>query len=779
MMMGNGNSINPNTYDENGNILQMQQWGIAGTVSQQIDNLLYTYGAAGGVSNKLLKVKDNGIQPAANIGDFNNKNTGDNDDYGYDVNGNMITDKNKDIGGSTGIDLASGGAIEYNHLNLPYLITVAGKGTIKYIYDATGNKLEKRTNEPAQNKNTKTDYLAGYIYENDKLQFFGHEEGRVRETVDANNTVTGYSFDYFIKDHLGNVRMVLTDGAQQNVYPAATLEGDIAVNGVPNAINLEKDYYTINTGNVVDKPAAMPSSINKNGGSSSLDAPVNNNPNSDVTANSQKVYQLEASSSGGVTGLGVTLKVMAGDRMDVHGKSYWQDNNASGNNYNVLLAEIIGGLLGTPGGATAGKGATVSLLTTGASPTILPSSFLSRTPPPGDQKPMAYINWILFDEQFKYVNGSFSRVGDGNTIKDHFAELQNITVNKNGYLYVYCSNQSPAKVFFDNLQVIHTKSPLVEETHYYPFGLTMARISSKAAGFLTNKYKFGAKELNSNEFSDGSGLELYDFAARNFDPQIGRWWSNDPKADKSVGISPYNYCFNNPIKFFDPDGKFPYTFIVRSYEHSNIFASPLTSLGDGRNATTSSDATARIHYRMNVETNGNKLENYRAWSSPTIQLVNPISPVSGPLVDLAHPKYNASSDGRGNYSFDAAAPNPVASKMVPILGKLMTPDIDIKGNMSITEKNGTLNIKGQINGDGFPDAETFIKDNSGQALMLGTYNHGEMASPFWSLEGDGNKKMIDVNMQVQLDKNGNFSKAWSIDSKGHKTRLSIVAPEKD
>lgn len=104
-------------------------------------------------------------------------------------------------------------------------------------------------------------------------------------------------------------------------------------------------------------------------------------------------------------------------------------------------------------------------------------------------------------------------------------------------------------VFWDNLQVTHSRGALLEESHYYPGGLVQSGISYKAAGKLENKKsKFNGYELNTD-----FDINLYESFYRSHDPQLGgRFWQIDPKPD--FEISPYAAMGNNPVLNSDPLG---------------------------------------------------------------------------------------------------------------------------------------------------------------------------------------------------------------------------------
>jgi RHS repeat-associated protein len=87
----------------------------------------------------------------------------------------------------------------------------------------------------------------------------------------------------------------------------------------------------------------------------------------------------------------------------------------------------------------------------------------------------------------------------------------------------------------------------------------MAGISDKAlkTQYAENRYKYLEKSLETKEFSDGRGLEEYDFGARFYDPQIGRFFTKDLLADFMRRWTPYQYAFDDPIRFSDGTGMAP------------------------------------------------------------------------------------------------------------------------------------------------------------------------------------------------------------------------------
>lgn len=95
----------------------------------------------------------------------------------------------------------------------------------------------------------------------------------------------------------------------------------------------------------------------------------------------------------------------------------------------------------------------------------------------------------------------------------------------------------------------------------------MSGISSKAAGSLINKKGYNGNEIQNKEFTDGSGLELYDFNARTYDQQIGRFIQVDPMSEEAdqESWSPYHFSYNNPVTYSDPDGRTPITGLIGAF----------------------------------------------------------------------------------------------------------------------------------------------------------------------------------------------------------------------
>ncbi|MCB9326736.1 MAG: RHS repeat-associated core domain-containing protein [Lewinellaceae bacterium] len=122
-------------------------------------------------------------------------------------------------------------------------------------------------------------------------------------------------------------------------------------------------------------------------------------------------------------------------------------------------------------------------------------------------------------------------------LKDHLGNTRVAIadLNQNGY------------VDLDNPDTPEDESELIQENHYYPFGMDQLGNWVATVG-PKNDYLYNGKEWNED-------IGWYDYGKRYYDPAIGRWNAVDPLAEKYYAYSPYNYVLGNPILLIDPDGR--------------------------------------------------------------------------------------------------------------------------------------------------------------------------------------------------------------------------------
>jgi RHS repeat-associated protein len=508
-------SVSNLTYDGNGNIKTMTQKATkTGVGIFTMDNLSYLYEGTSESSNRLQRVSDAITNTGTyGLGDFQDGSTGTTD-YTYDSNGNLTSDLNKGIS-----------SITYTDDDKPQVITFANGNYIIYTYDVNGNKVQERTRNGSVVKNT--DYIGNYVYENNHLKYINTAEGRSIPSSAGPEEKD----EFYVKDYLGNVRSVIDVYTYPIKQYLATYE--IASAGLEG---LFFDYHNEVRDNNPSSPA--PSDL--------------------------KSGRLNGADPSRRIGTALLLKVMAGDKVEMDVNTFFEGYDMDQENpvaANTMMNSIVNTLAAGVGGwPDAGEYHNPLL----AQDLFNTPNYINiyqgiKNGVTDNTRPRAYLNYILFDEGMRIVgemSGAYQATGNGTWAT--VGTSSPLTIPTSGFLSVYLSNESQniacancADVYFDQLSVRISEGKLKEESHYYPHGLPIAGMGSAASGFVENR-----KRYQGNDYNKELGLHWMDFQARQYDPQIGRFLSVDPLADKQnqERFSPYAAMGNNPVSMVDPLG---------------------------------------------------------------------------------------------------------------------------------------------------------------------------------------------------------------------------------
>ena len=122
----------------------------------------------------------------------------------------------------------------------------------------------------------------------------------------------------------------------------------------------------------------------------------------------------------------------------------------------------------------------------------------------------------------------------------------------------------------------------------------------------TYRYYFNAKEHQPE-----LGLNWHDYHARNYDAALGRWMNVDPLGEEMPSWSSYNYAFNNPVYFIDPDGMMPSGSNPSPFERTKQgFTSFFSGLSQSIKQYFNDNGYDTSFSQIRIQTNQERLANY-------------------------------------------------------------------------------------------------------------------------------------------------------------------------
>jgi RHS repeat-associated protein len=350
-------------------------------------------------------------------------------------------------------------------------------------------------------------------------------------------------YQYHLKDHLGNVRVTFTTKEEQE-ESTATLE--VATANDERAQFLYYDDVRLVNSQLFDKT--------KNG----------------QVSPPEGAHSLRLSGSANEkTGLAKSLAVVPGDKIQMEVYAKYVDP-VPGNRttaLNDLIAVIASGGAGSPGTVIDGAGYAV-----GETNNFGFSGLLNKSGETGTA-PKAFLNYLVFNQDFDpqmaksgyrrlselaKENGVLAQTNNGEGVAHERLNWE-IDITEPGYVYIWLSNEevelggSPLEVYFDDFKVTHVKSPVIQSQEYYPFGLTFNSYKSESS--VKNKYLYNGGAERQENLDLGFDITKH----RTYEPTLGRWLQNDPLADlpEQLAFSPYQYAWDNPIRYNDPNGDCP------------------------------------------------------------------------------------------------------------------------------------------------------------------------------------------------------------------------------